>query len=132
MFLKLYAIALPVFFAVDILWIGLIARKFYQSQIGSLLRPEVNWAAALIFYFLFLAGLVVFVIEPAFIKKDWTRAVSFGALTGLITYATYDLTNLATLKDWPLPMVLVDMLWGTVLSVGVALLTYFIAIRLEV
>ncbi len=130
MLLKLYAIALPVFFAIDILWIGFLARDFYKNQIGFLMKPDVNWPAAIIFYLLFLVGLVVFVIEPAVEKKEWTRALWMGAFFGLITYATYDLTNLATLKDWPLKMVVVDMIWGTVLSASVATGTYYIATKL--
>ncbi|HRJ30065.1 MAG TPA: DUF2177 family protein [Cyclobacteriaceae bacterium] len=130
MMLKLYAIALPVFFAIDILWIGFIARDFYKNQIGFLMKPDVNWTAAIIFYLLFLLGLVVFVIAPSVEKKEWTRALWMGAFFGLITYATYDLTNLATLKDWPVKMVVVDMLWGTVLSANVATATYFIAVKL--
>jgi uncharacterized membrane protein len=130
MLLKLYAIALPVFFVIDIAWIGLIARNFYKNQIGFLMRPEVNWIAAIVFYLLFLFALVVFVIEPAVVKKDWLKALWLGAFFGLVTYATYDLTNLATLKDWPIKMVVVDMLWGTLLSASISVLTYFIAVKL--
>jgi uncharacterized membrane protein len=130
MFFKLYAIALPVFFILDMIWLGLLARDFYKNQIGFLMKPDVNWTAAIIFYLLFLAGLVVFVIEPAFAKKEWTRALWTGALFGMITYATYDLTNLATLKDWPVKMVVVDMIWGTVLASGVSLVTYYLAVKL--
>jgi uncharacterized membrane protein len=130
MFIKLYLIALPAFFAIDMLWLGFIARNFYKNQIGFLMKPDVNWTAAIIFYLLFLVGMVVFVIEPAVEKKDWLRALWTGALFGLITYATYDLTNLATLKDWPLTMVIVDMIWGTVLAASVSMVTYFVALKL--
>ncbi|MBK8290712.1 MAG: DUF2177 family protein [Flammeovirgaceae bacterium] len=129
MFLKLYAIALPVFFAIDMLWLGFVARTFYKNQIGFLMKPDVNWAAAIVFYLLFLVGLVIFVIGPAVEKKDWMHALLAGALFGLITYATYDLTNLATLKDWPLTVVWVDMLWGTFLASSVSTITYLIAIK---
>lgn len=129
MFIKLYALALPVFFAMDMVWLALIARNFYKNQIGFLMRPEVNWTAAIIFYLLFLVGLVVFVIEPAVEKKEWMMALGRGALFGLITYATYDLTNLATLKDWPITVVWVDMIWGTVLAAGVSVITYAMAVR---
>lgn len=129
MFFKVYAIAVPVFFAIDMVWLGLIARNFYKSQIGFLMKPEVNWTAAILFYLLFLLGLVVFVISPALEKREWTRALWSGALFGLITYATYDLTNLATLKDWPLAVVIVDMLWGSLLAASVSGITYFIAQR---
>lgn len=130
MFFKLYAIALPVFFALDMIWLGFLARDFYKNQIGFLMKSDVNWTAAVIFYLMFLVGLVLFVIEPSVVKKEWTRALWMGALFGLITYATYDLTNLATLKDWPVTMVIVDMIWGTVLAAGVSLATYFIAVKL--
>lgn len=129
MFIKLYALALPVFFAMDMVWLALIARTFYKNQIGFLMKPEVNWTAAIIFYLLFLVGLVVFVIEPAVEKKEWMMALGRGALFGLITYATYDLTNLATLKDWPFTVVWVDMIWGTVLAAGVSVITYAMAVR---
>lgn len=129
MFLKLYAVALPVFFAIDMLWLGFVARTFYKNQIGFLMKPDVNWAAAIVFYLLFLVGLVIFVIGPAVEKKDWMHALLAGGLFGLITYATYDLTNLATLKDWPLTVVWVDMLWGTFLASSVSTITYLIAIK---
>ena len=84
MFIKLYALAFPVFFAMDMVWLALIARNFYKNQIGFLMKPEVNWTAAIIFYLLFLVGLVVFVIEPAVEKKEWMMALGRGALFGLI------------------------------------------------
>jgi uncharacterized membrane protein len=95
------------------------------------MKPEVNWIAAIIFYLLFLIGIVVFVIAPAILKKDWSHALWMGALFGLITYATYDLTNLATLKDWPVKVVIVDMIWGTLLSASVSIITYWIIIKLN-
>lgn len=131
LFLKLYAIALPVFFIIDIIWLGFIAKNFYKSQIGFLMKSEVNWIAAIVFYLLFLVGVVVFVIEPAVLKKDWIQVLWMGALFGLITYATYDLTNLATLKDWPLKVVVADMLWGTVLSACVSSITYWVALKIN-
>lgn len=130
MFLKLYCIALPIFFGMDMFWLGVAAKNFYKKQIGFLMTPRVNWAAAISFYLLFLVGLVVFVIAPAVEKDSWTRALTLGALFGLITYATYDLTNLATLKDWPLALTLVDLTWGAVLAGTVSVGTYFIARKL--
>jgi uncharacterized membrane protein len=127
MFLKLYCIALPIFFGMDMVWLGLLAKSFYTKRIGLLMAPNVNWAAAILFYLLFLAGLVVFVIAPAVENNSWVRALMLGALFGLITYATYDLTNLATLKDWPLALTVVDMIWGTVLASSVSVGTYLIA-----
>ena len=130
MFLKLYCIALPIFFAVDMVWLGLAAKTFYAKHIGFLMKANVNWAAAILFYLLFIAGLVVFVVVPALDKGSWVRALLFGALFGLITYATYDLTNLATLKDWPLVVTVVDLIWGTVLAASVSVATYSVATKI--
>ena len=127
MLIKLYAIALPVFFAIDMAWLGLVANKFYKSHIGFLMKSDINWVAAGLFYLLFVIGLVLFVIAPAVEKGSWTRAILYGALFGLIAYATYDLTNLATLKGWPLLVTLVDLTWGAVLAASVSVVTYFIA-----
>ncbi len=127
MFIKLFLIALPVFFAIDMIWLALVAKNFYQKQIGFLMRPDVNWLAAIIFYLLFIVGLVTFVIAPAVDKHSWIHALLFGALFGLITYSTYDLTNLATIKDWPLLVTVVDLIWGTVLAASISVITYIIA-----
>jgi uncharacterized membrane protein len=127
MFIKLFIIALPVFFVIDMVWLVLVAKKFYQEQIGFLMKPDINWFAAIVFYLLFIAGLIVFVISPAVEKHSWVHAVLFGALFGLITYATYDLTNLATLKDWPLLVTVVDLIWGSVLASAISVITYLIA-----
>ena len=132
MFLKLYFIALPIFFGMDMVWLGVVAKNFYTKQIGFLMTPKVNWAAAILFYLLFLVGLVVFVIAPAVEKDSWLHALMLGALFGLISYATYDLTNLATLKDWPLALTVVDLIWGTVLASTVSLSTFLIARKLGV
>ena len=132
MFIKLYGIALPIFFAIDMVWLGLVAKKFYAKQIGFLMKTNVNWIAAIIFYLLFIVGIVVFIIIPALEQKSWMHALLFGALFGLITYATYDLTNLATLKDWPIIVTIVDLVWGMILSASVSTITYLIAIKLSV
>lgn len=130
MFMKLYAVALPVFFAMDMAWLGLVARRFYGEQLGHLMKSDVNWPVAIAFYLLFVAGLVIFVIAPAVEKRSWVHALSYGALFGLVTYATYDLTNLATLKDWPVLVTVVDLAWGAVLAASVSTATYFIARRM--
>ncbi len=129
MFIKLYLIALPVFFGIDMLWLGLIAKNFYAKQIGFLMKSDINWTAAIVFYLLFIVGLVLFVIMPAVEKHSWLHALLFGALFGLISYATYDLTNLATLKDWPLFVTIVDLAWGATLGAIVSVITYLIADR---
>ena len=126
-FVKLFLIALPVFFAIDIVWLVFVAKNFYQKQIGFLMKPDINWIAAITFYLLFIAGLIHFVISPAIARHSWVHALLSGALFGLITYATYDLTNLATMKDWPLLVTLVDLTWGSTLAASVSVITYFIA-----
>lgn len=130
MFIKLYAIALPVFIAIDMVWLGLVAKDFYRAQIGALMKSDVNWPAAIIFYLLFIAGLVVFVISPAVEKNSWLSALLLGALFGLVCYATYDLTNLAVAKDWPLMVTIVDLIWGAVIASAVSIITYFIASKI--
>jgi uncharacterized membrane protein len=127
MFTKLFLIALPVFFAIDIVWLVFVAKKFYSRQIGFLMKPDINWYAAGIFYLLFIAGLVAFVISLAVEKHSLIHALVYGLLFGLVTYATYDLTNLATMKDWPLLVTVVDLVWGMVLSATVSVVTYLIA-----
>ena len=129
MFLKLYLIALPVFLAIDMVWLTIVAKNFYAKQIGYLMAKNPNLFAALIFYLIFIAGLIVFVITPALDKKMWIQALLAGAFFGLVTYATYDLTNLATVKDWPLIITFVDLIWGMVLSAAVSVITYFIALK---
>ncbi|MFZ2026689.1 MAG: DUF2177 family protein [Microgenomates group bacterium] len=130
--MKLYLIALPVFFAIDMVWLGLVANNFYKKHIGFLMTNEVNWIAALIFYLLFIAGLVVFVISPALEKNSLITALLLGALFGLITYATYDLTNLATIKNWPLLVTVVDLLWGMTISASVSAVSFLIAKRIGI
>jgi uncharacterized membrane protein len=130
MFIKLYAIALPVFFAIDMVWLGLVAKNFYAKQIGFLMKTNVNWTAAIIFYLLFIVGLILFVIQPGLDKNSWQNVLVMGAIFGLITYATYDLTNLATIKDWPLTVTIVDLVWGMVLSASVSTISFLIAKKL--
>lgn len=127
MFLKLFGIAFPVFLAIDFAWLTLVAKKFYSDQIGYLMAKNPNLIAALIFYVIFIVGLVIFVISPALDKKTWITAVLMGALFGLVTYSTYDLTNLATVKNWPILVTIVDLAWGMTVSAAVSLITYLIA-----
>lgn len=127
--IKLYFSSAIVFFALDMIWIGLVARGFYRSHIGSLLRPNVNWPGAIIFYLIFIAGIEYFAIVPSVVKGSVVHAAISGALFGFVTYATYDLTNYATMKDFPLKVALVDMAWGASLSCMVTTAGYFIATR---
>lgn len=125
--IKIYLATVPVFFLIDMLWLGLVAKSFYREQIGFLLKTEFNWLAAIIFYLIFIGGILFFAVAPALEAGNWQRALFLGALFGFFTYATYDLTNLATIRDWPLTITIVDMAWGTVLSALVATASYHIA-----
>lgn len=126
-FLITYLITLVVFFVIDIIWLGLVAKDFYQKQIGFLMRDKTNWPAAVIFYFIFIVGLVFFVINPALESESLLEALLRGAFFGFIAYSTYDLTNLATLAKWPLKVTIVDLIWGTVLGGSVSAVSYFIS-----
>jgi uncharacterized membrane protein len=127
-FLTLYAVSVPIFFLIDMLWLGVVARDFYQTRLGHLFG-EVQWPAAIVFYLIFLAGLTLFAIYPGVLAGKVTTALLWGALFGFFTYATYDLTNLATLRDWPLMVTIVDIVWGTVLGAGVASITALLYLR---
>lgn len=122
--LKLYLATLIAFFAIDMLWLGLIARTFYRKYIGFLMAPNPNWLAAIVFYLLFIVGILVFVVLPGLESGSLQSMLLRAALFGLITYATYDLTNLATVKDWPVIVTVVDLAWGTVLSTAVSYVSY--------
>ncbi|WP_298038116.1 DUF2177 family protein [uncultured Desulfuromonas sp.] len=125
-YLKLYLMTIPVFFAIDLLWLGVVAKNLYQKNLSHLLAPAVNWPAALAFYFIYIAGIILFAVRPALADPSVARAALWGALFGFFTYATYDLTNLATLRDWPLRVVLVDIAWGTLLCALVASASYLV------
>ena len=125
-YLKLYFSTLAVFFAIDMFWLGLVARTFYRKHLGFLMAPNPNWLAAIIFYLLFIVGILVFVALPGLASGSLRDTLLRAALFGLITYATYDLTNLATVKDWPVIITVVDMIWGTVLSVLVSCAAFVI------
>lgn len=125
-FLYLYLISLPFFFVIDMIWLGWLGRSIYQSQIGHFLG-EVNWPAAIGFYLVYLIGLTFFAIAPAYASGSLLTAVFLGGMFGFFTYATYDMTNLATLDGWPWTIVVVDILWGTVLGASVTVGTVWCA-----
>jgi uncharacterized membrane protein len=126
-YLKLYALTVPVFFIIDLIWLGIVAKGFYQKNLKYILSPNVNWTAAIIFYLMYIAGILIFAVLPGVAKDSVRHAALWGALFGFFTYATYDLTNLALLKDWPLNIVVVDIFWGIVLCTVVATLSFYIA-----
>lgn len=111
---------------IDMLWLGIIAKNTYQKYLGGFLTDNVNWTAAIIFYFIYVVGISIFVIYPSINKGSVYQAILMGALFGFFTYATYDLTNLATLKGWPLPIVFIDIIWGSVLSAIVSISGFYI------
>ncbi len=126
LFIKLFIISFVIFFAIDLIWLGVIAKNLYQKYIGKLLKKDVNWVAAIVFYLLFIAGLVLFVLIPGVDKNSLSHVMIYGVLFGFITYATYDLTNLATLKDWPKEITLIDLAWGTFLGFSTSTISYLL------
>jgi uncharacterized membrane protein len=126
-YIKLYFATLVVFFAVDMVWLGLVASSFYKKHLGYLMAPAVNWLAAIIFYLLFILGILVFVVLPGVKENSLLNTILRAALFGLITYATYDLTNLATIRQWPMAVTLVDLAWGIVLSSIVSIAGFYVA-----
>jgi uncharacterized membrane protein len=126
-FLKVFVISIPIFFLVDLLWLGVLAKDIYQKYLGQFLRESPIWPAAIIFYLFFVVGLVVFVISPALEKNSWTHALMFGSFYGFITYMTYELTNYALIKGWPWQIVIIDIIWGIVLSATVAVASFLVA-----
>ncbi|MDZ3837467.1 MAG: DUF2177 family protein [Rhodospirillales bacterium] len=119
-----YAAAAVVFLGLDFVWLGLVAKSAYRSWIGHLMRDEIHAVAAVLFYLVYVVGLVIFAIAPALKDAAWQTAALYGALFGFFAYGTYELTNYATLKDWPFAMVAVDMAWGTALSAVAATAGY--------
>jgi uncharacterized membrane protein len=111
-----YLAATLMMVALDALWLGLVAKNTYQQAIGHLMAEQPKMAPAFAFYALYGVGLLVFALAPQGGNPAWGRTVLMGALFGFFAYATYDLSNLATLKDWPLHLTLIDMVWGTFLS----------------
>ena len=124
--IKLFLATLAIFLVVDLVWLSLVARKFYQKHLGFLMSPSPNWLAAILFYLLFVIGLLVFVVLPGLETGSLQFTLLRAALFGLVTYATYDLTNLATVRNWPILITIVDLGWGTALSVIVSLFSFLV------
>jgi len=122
----LYICALLIFFAIDLIWIGVVAKKFYRAQLGFIMSPRVKWAPAIIFYSLYIVGVLYFAIVPALDGGSFGQAALNAAFLGLLCYTTYDLSNQATLKDWPIYVTVVDIIWGTTVTTAVAVLTFLI------
>ncbi len=125
-----YVIAFAVFLALDLVWLGTIAADTYARHLGDLVAESPNVGAAVVFYAIFVAGLDYFVIHPAVVAGSWRKALGAGAFFGFVTYATWDLTNLAVLRGFPAALVPIDLAWGTLLAAAVSVTTYAVAQRL--
>ena len=123
-FLKLYGVTGAVLFACDLVWLGVVAKGFYRRYLPTLLRTDVRWGPGLLFYALYVAALIVFVLQPALERQSLGRAVVLGAFFGLTAYATYDLTSLALIRDFPTLVAVVDIAWGTALTAAVSAAAY--------
>ena len=128
-YFKAYAGALFAFCVMDGLWLGVFATEFYFDYLGELLRKEPNWSAAVVFYLGYIGGIVYFVIRPALSTGSFWIVLRDGALFGLIAYATYDMTNMATLTGWSITVSIVDMIWGMVITGASSLAGYWIAAK---
>lgn len=126
-FLKAFAATGATMFALDLLWLGVVAKGFYGRHLATLLRPEVKWAPALLFYLIYITAVVVFVVTPAAERKSLAYALGMGAFFGFAAYATYDLTSFAMIRDFPLIVVIVDLAWGATLTAIVAGVGYWAA-----
>ncbi len=126
-FLVLLGVTAGLFFLLDAAWLGLAARTFYRRQLGHLMAEGFRWPAAVLFYILFPAGLLRFVILPMAGAGSAGQAALNGGLFGLVAYSTYELTNLATLRKWPVLVTVVDILWGMTLSSAVSIVGWRIS-----
>lgn len=118
--LKIYLSMAAVFFAIDLVWLGLVAAAFYQRHLGHLLSPQIRWGPAVLFYAIFIAGLLVFAVLPGLGAGSLFRTLVLGGFLGIMAYATFDLTCAALFKDFPTLVVVVDMVWGCLISATVS------------
>ena len=124
-YIKLFLTSFVTFLLLDAIWLGLIARTFYAKNLALYLTDNVIWPSALIFYVIFNIGLLVFVILPSIEKNSYSTLVIYSLLYGLVTFATYDLTNLATIRDWPLIVSIVDMSYGMFVALASASAAFY-------
>ncbi len=130
-YLVTYAATLVAFLAIDFVWLGFVAKNFYKDQLGHMMLERPLLGIALVFYLLYALGIVVFAVTPGLREGSWRTAALMGGLLGLVAYGTYDLTNFATLKTWPVAMTFVDMAWGMVLTAATASAGYYAATLFE-
>ena len=122
-----YCGAAITFCVMDFIWLTKVAKNFYQSHMGELMTADVKMLPAIIFYLLYLVGVVVFAVSPALREQSWMLAAGLGLLLGIVAYASYDLTNMATLKDWSITLTLVDIAWGAVVTAVSAVAGFYAA-----
>lgn len=125
----LYGICVAAFFLFDLIWLSSMMKPLYQPQLGSLLAEKPKFAVAAIFYLFYVVGIVALAVIPGVSEGSLVAALWRGALFGFLAYATYDLTNWSTLRDWPAMLSVIDMIWGTTLSSAVTAVGYFAATR---
>lgn len=130
-YVYLWMLTIPLVILMDLLWLGVLAKDLYQTRLAHLLGPIV-WTPAFIFYCVYAAGVIFFAVHPALQASSLGKAAFLGGILGFLTYATYDLTNHATLKSWPLLITIVDILWGAFLTGTVASLSFLIAKHLGI
>ena len=130
-FVTSYIAGLITFLIIDFIWLKYVALGFYRSNIGHLMTDQPNLVTAGLFYLVYVVGVVILAVNPALEKQQWTIAVLYGGLLGLVAYGTYDITNLATLKGWPPLVAIVDVIWGTILTATVATVSYFVTAALR-
>ncbi|MCA9353694.1 DUF2177 family protein [Candidatus Nomurabacteria bacterium] len=125
-YIATYFIALPVFFIIDLLWLGVIAKPIYQKFLGHMLLESPRWGFAIAFYLLFILGLVIFAIQPAIVSGSAQKALFLGAMFGFFSYMTYEFTNYSLIKGWPIGIVPIDIVWGIFLSGAVSVCTFYL------
>ncbi len=122
-----YVATVVAFLIIDLIWLGFVAKGFYWSQMDGLMRESFKGWAAGMFYLMYVAGVVYLVIAPNLASGSWREVAIAGAVLGMVAYGTYDWTNYAVLKDWPLPVTLVDWVWGTVLTATTSVIGFLAA-----
>ncbi len=122
--LRLYALMAATFFAIDLVWLGVVASGFYRNALGHLMRESPAWPAAITFYAIYIGGILVFAVLPGLEAQSLGRSVVLGLFLGLVAYATFDLTSAALFRDFPWTVVVVDLAWGSVLTATVAAAGY--------
>ncbi|WLP52838.1 DUF2177 family protein [Agrobacterium fabrum] len=129
-YLVAYFFTLVAFLVIDFIWLSTMASRLYRPAIGDLLADNFRLAPAIVFYLIYAAGLTFLAVRPALISGEWTTALLYGAAVGFMAYATYDLTNQATLKSWSTTLTVADLLWGTFVSAAAAVIGYLVTVRL--